>query len=116
VKPFLQALSGFEAPQLVERTRQLAMEDEFPRLETQGLLWVGRHDQAGRERAWKFMVAHYDRIFVLQCPVALAQQRLSEDLEQVAVERQSPLGHRRGGRSTTGRSAPASASPCAAPR
>jgi alanyl aminopeptidase len=59
---FLGALAGFEAPELVGRTRQLAMADEFPRLETQGLLWVGQHDQAGRQQAWQFMVDNYDTI------------------------------------------------------
>ena len=85
---FLQALSGFEAPQLVERTRQLAMEDEFPRLETQGLLWVGQHDQAGRERAWKFMVANYDRI-VARLPAEQRARliRMGADCTSAGLER-----------------------------
>jgi alanyl aminopeptidase len=59
---FLAALAGFRAPELVARTRQMVLQDEFPILEMSRFLWVGRDDRAGRERSWAFLVAHYDAI------------------------------------------------------
>jgi alanyl aminopeptidase len=59
---FLNALSGFRAPALVARTRQMVLEDEFPAFETSRLLSVGDDSQAERDRRWAFLVEHYAQI------------------------------------------------------
>jgi cytosol alanyl aminopeptidase len=59
---FLNALSGFRAPALVARTRQMVLEDEFPAFETSRLLSVGDDTQAERDRRWAFLVEHYAQI------------------------------------------------------
>jgi alanyl aminopeptidase len=59
---FLDALGSFRDPALVERTRAMALGDEFPVLETEGLLWAGTDTRAGRDRAWAFLTANYDTI------------------------------------------------------
>ncbi len=59
---FLGLLGGFRDPALVERTRAMALEDEFPTLETSRFLYAGTDTHAGRQRAWDFMIAHYDTI------------------------------------------------------
>jgi ERAP1-like C-terminal domain len=59
---FLRALGSFRDPALEERTRALALGDEFPALETMGLIDVGSDTRAGREADWKFLMAHYEVI------------------------------------------------------
>ena len=59
---FLGALGGFRDGTLVERTRAMVLEDEFPILETYGFLWAGTDTVDGREAAWAFLVDHYDEI------------------------------------------------------
>jgi alanyl aminopeptidase len=59
---FLDALGGFREPALVARARDLALDDEFPALETEGLIGAGSETRAGRELVWQFLVDHYDAI------------------------------------------------------
>jgi alanyl aminopeptidase len=59
---FLAALGSFRDPALAARTRALVLDDEFPALETAGLLGAGGDTRAGREQVWQFLVANYDAI------------------------------------------------------
>jgi alanyl aminopeptidase len=59
---FLGLLGGFRALDLADRARAMVLDDEFPVLETWGLLFAGMDSTEGRERAWRFVTEHYDAI------------------------------------------------------